>query len=80
LREVDPALRLGNVDRVAPLSSRNGTSRVLSRLIGSLSLLVAIFSPIEISQFQCCSPTEFFQFHCQLAGALLLGGGVHASS
>jgi hypothetical protein len=32
-------------------SSGNGTSRVLSRLIGSLSLLVAIFSPIEISQF-----------------------------
>jgi hypothetical protein len=55
-------------------SSGNGTSRVLSRLIGSLSLLVAIFSPIEISQFQCPSPTELIQFHCPLVGALLLGG------
>ena len=37
-------------------------------------LLVAIFSPIEIGQFQCPSPIELIQFHCPLVGALLLGG------
>jgi hypothetical protein len=43
--------------------------------MGSLDgLLVVIFSPIKIGQFQCPSPTELIQFHCPLVGALLLGG------
>jgi hypothetical protein len=43
--------------------------------MGSLGgLLVVMFSPIKIGQFQCPSPTELIQFHCPLVGALLLGG------
>jgi len=37
-------------------------------------LLVVIFSPVNIGQFQRPSPTELIQFHCALVGALLLGG------
>jgi hypothetical protein len=37
-------------------------------------LLVVIFSPIKIGQFQRPSPTELIHFHCALVGALLLGG------
>ena len=37
-------------------------------------LLVVIFSPIKIGQFQRPSPTELINFHCALVGALLLGG------
>jgi hypothetical protein len=36
-----------------------------------------VFSPIKLGQFQCPSPTQVFQFHCQLATVLLLLGDVH---
>jgi hypothetical protein len=42
-------------------------------------LLVVIFSPVNIGQFQRPSPTELIQFHCALVGALLLGGFTDSS-
>jgi hypothetical protein len=43
-------------------------------LVGGSSSRSRVFSPIELGEFQCCSPTEFFQFHCRLPAGLLLGG------
>jgi hypothetical protein len=60
--------------RVSSMQSRSHScveERAGKRMGG---LLVVIFSPIKICQFQCPSPTKLIQFHCPLVGALLLGG------
>jgi hypothetical protein len=60
-----PSLR----SRGSPFTPQSPTIAPLAASLG----LLAVFSPIKLGQFQCPSPTQVFQFHCQLATALLLG-------
>jgi hypothetical protein len=61
------AVRMRNLFMVV-----HSSKSTIAPLAASLGLL-AVFSPIKLGQFQCPSPTQVFQFHCQLATALRLG-------